>query len=224
MSEDLRDALDCLFDARIPGAWLRLSWASASLGFWFSEMLERNLQLSSWICSGRPNQFWLTGFFNPQVHVLHKLQKQRLVFLTAMRQETTRLNQTKGWALDSVLLSNDVTKLMKEDVQAPPPEDVGGVYIYGLFLDGAGWDRRGARLIEAPAKVLFTPLPVVHVYAVSSGDSSKMADSKRPVVSSYSLSRLQETTKNRPQLHLLCEPALQPESRALDAEGDGPAL
>lgn len=74
-------------------------------------------------------------------------------FLTAMRQETTRANLSKGWVLDTVTLSNDVTRMMREDVSAPPPEDVGGVYIYGLFLDGAGWDRRGVRLTEAPAKV-----------------------------------------------------------------------
>ncbi|XP_042070877.1 dynein axonemal heavy chain 5-like [Haplochromis burtoni] len=158
MSEDLRDALDSMFDARIPRLWLRLSWPSATLGFWFSELLERNQQLSAWISAGRPNQFWLTGFFNPQG------------FLTAMRQETTRSNLSRGWALDTVTLSNDVTKMMKEDVSAPPPEDVGGVYIYGLFLDGAGWDRRGAKLVEAPPKVLFTPLPVVHVFAVSSAN------------------------------------------------------
>uniref|UniRef100_A0A8C4NN22 Dynein, axonemal, heavy chain 5 n=1 Tax=Dicentrarchus labrax TaxID=13489 RepID=A0A8C4NN22_DICLA len=164
MSEDLRDALDCMFDARIPRLWLRLSWPSATLGFWFSELLERNQQLSAWISTGRPNQFWLTGFFNPQG------------FLTAMRQETTRSNLSRGWALDTVTVSNDVTKMMREDVSAPPPEDVGGVYIYGLFLDGAGWDRRSAKLTEAPPKVLFTPLPVVHVYAIS---SANMADNKR---------------------------------------------
>ena len=42
-----------------------------------------------------------------------------------------------------------------------------GVYIYGLFLDGAGWDRRNTRLMEPQAKVLFTLLPVVHVYAIN---------------------------------------------------------
>uniref|UniRef100_A0A671WTD6 Dynein, axonemal, heavy chain 5 n=1 Tax=Sparus aurata TaxID=8175 RepID=A0A671WTD6_SPAAU len=155
MSEDLRDALDCMFDARIPRLWLRISWPSATLGFWFSELLERNQQLSGWIGAGRPNQFWLTGFFNPQG------------FLTAMRQETTRSNLSRGWALDTVTLSNDVTKMMREDVSAPPPEDVGGVYIYGLFLDGAGWDRRSAKLTEAPPKV-------------SVCVSANMADSRRP--------------------------------------------
>lgn len=43
-----------------------------------------------------------------------------------------------------------------------------GVYVYGLFLDGAGWDRRNCRLTESLAKVLFTPLPVVHMFAVNS--------------------------------------------------------
>ena len=43
-----------------------------------------------------------------------------------------------------------------------------GVYVYGLFLDGAGWDRRNCRLIEATPKVLFTALPVVHMFAINS--------------------------------------------------------
>ncbi|CAB1349768.1 unnamed protein product [Coregonus sp. 'balchen'] len=155
MSEDLRDALDSMYDARIPKLWQKISWDSATLGFWFTELLERNQQFHTWISSGRPHQFWLTGFFNPQG------------FLTAMRQETTRMNLAKGWALDTVVLHNDVTRMMREDVTAPPPDDIGGVYIYGLFLDGAGWDRRNAKLTESPPKVLFTVLPVVHVYAIS---------------------------------------------------------
>jgi len=42
-----------------------------------------------------------------------------------------------------------------------------GVYIHGLFVDGAGWDRRSARLTEPSPKVLYPALPVVHVYAVN---------------------------------------------------------
>ncbi|XP_040552361.1 dynein axonemal heavy chain 5 isoform X2 [Gallus gallus] len=155
MSEELRDALDSMYDARIPKLWFRISWESTTLGFWFTELLERNQQFSTWLLDGRPNQFWMTGFFNPQG------------FLTAMRQETTRSNLAKGWALDNVVLHNEVTKMMKEDVAGPPPADIGGVYIYGLLLEGAGWDRRNSKLVESSPKVLFTSLPVVHVYAVS---------------------------------------------------------
>lgn len=79
-----------------------------------------------------------------------------------MRQEITRAH--KGWALDSVVLANEVTKYLKEDISSPPAE---GVYVYGLFLDGAGWERRNCRLVEPQPKVLFTSLPVVHIYAMN---------------------------------------------------------
>ncbi|XP_074645893.1 dynein axonemal heavy chain 5-like [Tubulanus polymorphus] len=151
MSENLRDALDNMFDARIPNAWLKISWQSATLGFWFTDLLERNAQFSTWLFEGRPHCFWMTGFFNPQG------------FLTAMRQEITRAH--KGWALDNVILNNELTKHMQEDITAPPSE---GVYVHGLFLDGAGWDRRNARLMEPSPKVLYTLLPVVHVFAINS--------------------------------------------------------
>jgi dynein heavy chain len=150
MSENLRDALDSMYDARIPNQWKRMSWESATIGFWFTDLLDRHAQFTSWLTDGRPNSFWMTGFFNPQG------------FLTAMRQEITRAH--KGWALDAVVLENDVTKLMKEDINSSPSE---GVYIHGLYLDGAGWDRRNSRLMEPTPKVLYPALPVVHVYAVN---------------------------------------------------------
>lgn len=151
MSENLRDALDNMFDAKVPTLWRKISWQSSTLGFWFTELLERNDQFYSWVFVGRPDSFWMTGFFNPQG------------FLTAMRQEVTRAH--KGWALDSVTLHNEVIKAVKEDISAPPAE---GVYVYGLYLDGAGWDKRNCRLCEPPPKVLFTPMPVVHMYAINS--------------------------------------------------------
>ncbi|XP_045484350.1 dynein axonemal heavy chain 8 [Pieris rapae] len=151
MNEALRDSLDNIYDAKVPKIWLKSSWSSSTLGFWFTEFLERNIQFSSWCFQARPFSFWMTGFFNPQG------------FLTAMRQEVTRAH--KGWALDMVALHNDVTKFTYEEIKAPPPE---GVFVHGLFLDGAGWDRRNLRLCESTLKVLYTALPVVHVYAINS--------------------------------------------------------
>ncbi|XP_056617792.1 dynein axonemal heavy chain 5 isoform X2 [Triplophysa dalaica] len=152
MSENLRDALDCMYDARIPERWKKASWASTTLGFWFTELLERNRLFHSWIFEGRPDCFWMTGFFNPQG------------FLTAMRQEITRAN--KGWALDRMVLCNEVTKWMKDDITQPPAE---GVYVYGLYLEGAGWDRRNCKLIDSKPKVLFEMMPVIRMYAENNG-------------------------------------------------------
>ena len=45
-----------------------------------------------------------------------------------MRQEVTRSH--KGWALDSVICQNLVTRFAKEDIHDSPPE---GVYIHGTL-------------------------------------------------------------------------------------------
>ena len=97
-----------------------------------------------------------------------------------MRQEITRAH--KGWALDNVALANDVTKMMKEDVSSAPAE---GVYVHGLFLDGAGWDRRNCRLMEPAPKVLFTALPVVHVYAVNTAAMAKDSKDNKDALKFY---------------------------------------
>jgi hypothetical protein len=40
---------------------------AATLGNWFSGLLQRQDQLARWLTMGRPRAYWLTGFFNPQV-------------------------------------------------------------------------------------------------------------------------------------------------------------
>lgn len=165
MSAALQDALDNMYDARVPTAWAKISWLSSSLGFWFTEMLLRQEQFFSWIFDGRPSCFWLTGFFNATG------------FITAMRQEITRMH--KGWALDSVVCANEVTKIAtQEDVSEAPKE---GVYVYGLFLDGAGWNRGHAQLVEQHPKVLYVALPILHIYAINSTSGRDVRQYECPI-------------------------------------------
>jgi dynein heavy chain len=50
------------------------------------------------------------------------------------------------------------------DVLAPLPE---GVYVHGLWLQGARWDAAGGCLADAQPGVMLAPLPVLHLRAVA---------------------------------------------------------
>ena len=39
MSEDLKEVLDNMFDAKVPAKWTKISWSSSTIGFWFTELL-----------------------------------------------------------------------------------------------------------------------------------------------------------------------------------------
>ena len=57
-----------------------------------------------------------------------------------------------------------VTRFSREDIHDAPPE---GVYIHGLFLEGASLDRKSGKLVESKAKVLFEQMPVIYMYAIN---------------------------------------------------------
>ena len=101
--------------------------------------------------NGRPNTFWLTGFFNPTG------------FLTANRQEVCRKHAKDNWALDDVMNYSEVLKQEKDEVKKGPDE---GIYVHGLFLDCAKWDKAKDKLADSDPKVLFAPLPVLWITGV----------------------------------------------------------
>jgi dynein heavy chain len=71
MTPDILDAINSIFDAKVPNTWLydpsgaEISWILPTLGSWSASLVDRNKQLYDWLNNGRPNSYWLTGFFNP---------------------------------------------------------------------------------------------------------------------------------------------------------------
>ena len=78
------------------------SWILPTLGLWFSSLISRDDQDRTWLNGGRPNCYWMTGWFNPTG------------FLTAMKQEVTRKHKAEKWALDDVVYRTETTALERE--------------------------------------------------------------------------------------------------------------
>eukprot|EP01065_Artemidia_motanka_P049557 TRINITY_DN8237_c0_g2_i2.p1 TRINITY_DN8237_c0_g2~~TRINITY_DN8237_c0_g2_i2.p1 ORF type:complete len:4421 (+),score=1611.35 TRINITY_DN8237_c0_g2_i2:1465-13263(+) len=153
LSPKLHAAMECMADALVPKDWLAVSWLVEQLGPWWAHLLRRHQQLDRWLREDRPPKFWIAGFYNPQG------------FLTCVTQETTRAKagQADGWALADAVLRTEVTRVDDADVERGPQE--GGVYVTGLYLECASWDRHRQRLRDPQPRAPPHRLPCVHVTA-----------------------------------------------------------
>lgn len=169
---EIMDSINAVFDARVPRTWLysaagdELSWLAPNLGIWYGSFLMRDEQYRTWLSDGRPKCFWLTGFFNPQG------------FLTSVQQEITRAHKAENWALDSVVVHSEVSDIDSADhVRSAPKE---GVFVHGLFMDGAAWSMKEGSIVESAPKKLFSPLPIVLVTAVTKAAKKNLAGDVGP--------------------------------------------
>jgi dynein heavy chain len=167
ITSEIEESINLIFDARVPKLWLfnpagdELSWLAPNLGIWYSNLVTRDAQYRSWLEKGRPGTFWLGGFFNPQG------------FLTSVQQEITRAHKNENWALDSVVVHSEITDILNSDNIKHAPKE--GVYVHGLFMDGAAWANNS--IAESAPKKLFTPLPVMHVTAVTKASKKSITSS-----------------------------------------------
>lgn len=97
-----------------------------------------------WVEGTYPKVFWLSGFTYPTG------------FLTAVLQTTARRN---GIPIDTLSFEFNIISAAEADIPGPPKE---GVYIRGLFLEGAGWDFDNSCLCEPNPMELIVPMPIVH--------------------------------------------------------------
>jgi dynein heavy chain len=72
---------------------------------------------------------------------------------------------------------------MEEEGKVPleAADSKNGCVVYGLFLQGAGWDRKAGRLVESKPAELFVEMPLIWLRPVSITDKESSDAYQCPV-------------------------------------------
>ena len=168
MSAELENLAAEMYRGQTPSMWLKVSYPSLKpLASYVTDLVKKLDFLSNWTEQGLPPVVWLPG-----IHFTHS-------FLTATLQKAARKTKV---AIDEITFdfeflysggdnpggvggssegSGDVQGGAGGNATQVTEAAESGVYINGLYLEGAAWDQKKERLVECEAKKLYTEAPII---------------------------------------------------------------
>jgi len=154
MSSELEAMYNALLNNQVPELWSRVSYPSLKpLASWIKDYHARIAFMRSWLTLGPPASFWLPGFFFPQG------------FMTGVLQMHARKYSIP---IDSLSFGFKVASFSQPEQVTSPPVD--GIFIHGLYVDGARWDPTAGCLVDSEPGVMVAPLPVIHFQPVKGAE------------------------------------------------------
>ena len=144
MTPHLEKILTSINSFKVPDLWSTLYPSLKPLGSWMRDLNLRIKQLRDWVNGSVPSVFWLSGFTFPTG------------FLTAVLQCTARKN---GIAIDTLSWEFSVISKPVDEITEGPEE---GVYVKGIFIEGARWDNVAQSLAEPLPMELISNMPIIH--------------------------------------------------------------
>ncbi|CAG9819075.1 unnamed protein product [Phaedon cochleariae] len=120
MSTELEEIFTCIYEGRVPSAWLKAYPSLKLLGSWTRDLMARVEHFATWAHTTRPPLFfWLAAYTFPTG------------FLTAVLQTTARANEVP---IDTLSWEFTVLTIDANQIQLPPEN---GVYVKNTYLEGA---------------------------------------------------------------------------------------
>jgi dynein heavy chain len=144
MSGELDTMANALLVQAVPQLWQNKAYPCLkALSGWMDELQERLVFIQTWIDSGTPKCFWISGFYFPQA------------FLTGSRQNYARKTT---FPIDEIEFEFIIQRENWESVPSSPED---GVYIRGLFIEGARWNMEIMSIDDSHPKKLFVEAPML---------------------------------------------------------------
>merc|ERR1711865_747720 len=144
MSGDLDAMGSAIAMNLVPEQWEKRAYPSL-MGFesWVDDLCSRLGFIGDWVEYGTPACFWISGFYFPQG------------FLTGAKQNYARKH---GFPIDTIEFDFKVIETPWAEIKEKPED---GVFLRGLFLEGARWDPEIGYLNDSLPKQLYTSMPVL---------------------------------------------------------------
>jgi len=148
MTSDLEALGNSMFVNEQPALWVKKGPLSLKpLSSWYLDILDRCAFFQMWYDLGKPPPcFWVSGIFFPQAF-----------FTGAMQNCARKYNYEIDLLSYKQIPLDDVADPKKELTE--PPSD--GVYVYGIFLEGARWSKATHQIEDSRPKELFTDMPAL---------------------------------------------------------------
>jgi len=159
MSRELETMYQAFILQKTPENWAKLCYVSLKpLAAWCTDLFTRVAEMDVWLKNGPPNLFWIAGMYFPQGFMTAVLQQHsrrtRIPIDTLAFQCEVKSDVFNSPLCPAAMMFADP---VEKDYAIPSV----GVNMYGLFMQGARWNRDKVCIEDSLQGEMFSSMPII---------------------------------------------------------------